>query len=195
MVSVIIAADGITRRQPTAAAILCSRSGWSTMGPLPSTDGSPQGLSRCARGFTPRGTGELTATTRHTRHTPWSDGQRRLPAPTHVSAAFGYADNNAMPWSVVCQVLLNGVSYYDQDWGTSAGNGLVKPTGGVSYTGTFTCNAGDVIDVAVGPGTVSQNGSWTSVSEQITEVPEPGSLLAFGSGLIGLAGISIPPQK
>jgi len=86
----------------------------------------------------------------------------------------------SMPWLVNCQVLVDGVSQYSQDFKYADGS--------LAYTGVFSVGAGSVIDLAIGPGDVS--GGWTKVSEHIkTTVPEPSSILALLAGMGGLVGL------
>jgi len=82
--------------------------------------------------------------------------------------------------TVDVHVMLNGTSIFDSDFFGPGSDPFDLPVA---------VAAGDTLDYAVGFGGNGHNGDATCFSVQIELVPEPGSMLAVGGGLLGLLGL------
>jgi hypothetical protein len=83
--------------------------------------------------------------------------------------------------TVDVHVLLNGESLFSIDFFGPGSDPFDPPPA--------TVKAGDTIDFAVGFGGNGHSSDCTSFEAQIETIPEPGSLLALGCGLLGLLAL------
>ncbi len=85
---------------------------------------------------------------------------------------------------------LNNFSITDvQSTGTSLGTLSLSGSGEIDYQG-YTPTNGIVTITAQGPGSTSFSGSLVSLAAPVPTIPEPGSIVMLGMGVLALSGVA-----